>query len=216
LFTGLITEVGTLIDIEGSGDCYALKIKADEILKDINIGDSVSTNGICLTVTYYDRDSFKVDVMPKTLELTSLKALKQGSPLNLEPALTLNTRLGGHLVSGHVDTIGTIRGIERNHNAILISIYINNLDERLVIPQGSVTIDGISLTIAELTNDTITVSIIPHTLDNTNLYSKGIGDTVNIEYDIIGKYISRHMMGIKPTENESNIDYSFLEKNNFL
>lgn len=216
MFTGLITELGTLLDISSGDSNYSLMIEADKILDGIQLGDSIATNGVCLTVTSFDKNKFTVDIMPKTLELSSLSELNIGSKLNLENALTLSTKLGGHIVSGHIDTIGVVKTIEKKSNAILITIEPKNHDNTLVIPQGSITIDGISLTIATLDDSTITVSIIPHTLSETNLQYKNIGDVVNIEYDIIGKYLKRYVNYSTKSDNSSNIDMNFLSQNNFL
>ena len=215
MFTGLIEEVGSLISKEITRDKASLKISSHTILDKIKLGDSISTNGVCLTVTDYSDSYFIVDVMPKTLQLSNLGSLNQGDYLNLEPALTLSTRLGGHMVSGHIDTTATIINISPLSNAILITLEILNHDTFLVIPRGSISIDGISLTIAELDKSRVTVSIIPHTYRSTNLCHKGIGDIVNIEYDLIGKYIKNHMI-IGSDDTSKDITMDFLKDNNFI
>lgn len=216
MFTGLVLETGKVLDIIEGQNNYSITVLGNKILKDVSLGDSISTNGVCLTVTDYTQDNFTVDVMPKTLSVTSLNSISPGSIVNLEPALTLSSPLGGHLVSGHIDTIGYINAITMNNNAYLIDLDIKAMDPLLVTPKGSITIDGISLTIAELYENGLQVSIIPHTYTSTNLNEKSIGSIVNIEYDIIGKYIKRHVKHSEDINDSSNINMNFLAENNFL
>lgn len=214
MFTGLVEEVGTLLDRQVSSEKGVLRIKACKVLKDSNIGDSISTNGVCLTVTHIEDDFFTADVMPKTLDLSNLGKIPLGSKLNLERSLMANSRLGGHMVSGHVDTTGNITSIVEDSNAILYTIDISDHDSLLVIERGSISIDGISLTVSKLSGNFITVSVIPHTRSHTNLCDKAIGSMVNIEYDIFGKYLKNYM--VRTNRADSNIDMDFLMTNNFL
>ncbi|WDV46583.1 riboflavin synthase [Clostridiaceae bacterium M8S5] len=216
MFTGIVEEIGMVVDITMNSNSAQLKISADKILTDLNQGDSVCTNGVCLTVTSYDEVSFSVDVMTKTLQSSNLRDLKYGDKVNLERALKMETRLGGHILSGHVDTTGVIQSIERIENALLICIKPVNYKKELVIDKGSIGIDGISLTVAEITESDFTVAIIPHTLSNTILKEKIKGDTVNLEYDILGKYVQRFFKVYEKADSELGISYSFLEQNNFL
>ena len=187
MFTGIVEEVGRVQSI-GSG---VLQIGACEVLKDVRLGDSIAVNGICLTVTGFDRSSFRADVMPETIRRTSLAELKNGSPVNLERALTLSSRLGGHIVSGHIDGMGRIVSLREEKNAILMKIAAGRELLRYIVPKGSVALDGISLTVAEVTDRDFTVSLIPHTRQATNLCSKAAGSPINIENDVIGKYVEK-------------------------
>lgn len=169
-----------------------LTLSASKILDDVKLGDSISVNGVCLTVISFDGSSFSVDVMPQTFRHTNLSELKPGSPVNLERAMMAGGRFGGHIVQGHVDGIGTIAGRTADANAVVFEIKPDDPALlRHVVPQGSVTVDGISLTVVSVERDAgaLTVSIIPHTLKETALQHKRPGDSINIECDILGKYI---------------------------
>lgn len=221
MFTGLIEEVGTLHSIEQGAKEYQLKIKASTVLSDVHIGDSIAVNGVCLTVTAFDRTWFQADVMPETLKATALNTLKVGSKVNLERAMTANRRFGGHFVSGHVDGTGRIIHIQPVRNAVYFRIA---LDERLLkylIPKGSVAVDGISLTVVDVTEKDFSVSIIPHTLASTNLHAKQVGDLVNIECDMLAKYIERMFQlrfgeGGHHASRRGSITLDTLKENGFL
>lgn len=201
MFTGIIQEVGTIREIL-PGEAYKLRIGAQKILSDIEIGDSISVDGACLTVVQFDRVSFEVDAMPETIEKTTLKYLQFGSKVNLESSLRLGDKLGGHWVAGHVDGTGKILSTRRAGNAILYKFSISpDLAEQLV-PKGSIAVDGISLTIIECERDSFTVGLVPHTLQNTTLGEKSIGSHVNIETDVIGKYIHRYLKSSSNTVTE--------------
>jgi len=217
LFTGIVEELGEVNSIQRGSQSVVLEIKATEVLSDVQVGDSIATNGVCLTVTSFSEDRFTVDVMPETMRKSSLGELKIGDIVNLERALRLQDRLGGHLVSGHIDSIGTIKKKEREDNAVLITISLPQELKRLLVPKGSIAIDGISLTIAELTDDAFTVSLIPHTAEVTTLGAKGVGDIVNLEADLIGKYVER-MLNFKDDDNnsKSEVDFDLLQQNGFL
>lgn len=219
MFTGIIEEVGFVKGIQMGSNSGILTIKATKILEDVNLGDSISTNGVCLTVTKFNEQEFSVDVMPRTMELSNLGDLKIGDEVNLERALSLNSRLGGHIVTGHIDTTAVISSLKPKENAILFGLTIDDYQKRLVVKRGSISIDGISLTLADVTKKEVVVSVLPHTYANTVLRRKGLGNKVNIEYDALGKFVQRNMEIDKEecsTENKSNIDMEFLRTNNFI
>ena len=182
MFTGIVEEVGTVQSL-GNG---CLTIRASRVLTDVQLGDSIAVNGVCLTVTHFDGGSFQADVMPETVRRTSLAELKPGSPVNLERALTLGTRLGGHIVSGHIDGVGKILSLVVEKNAILMKISADGAILRYIVEKGSVALDGISLTVAAVTGSDFTVSLIPHTRQATNLSHKQVDSLINIENDLIG------------------------------
>jgi riboflavin synthase len=185
------------------------------VLQDIRLGDSVSTNGVCLTIVRFSNKDFTVDVMPETMRRSNLKNLKIGSKLNLERALKLGDRLGGHIVSGHIDGVGLVRAIEAEDNATWVTIEAESEMMKYIIEKGSIAIDGTSLTVAYVDNKTFKVSIIPLTRDETTLLSKVIGDEVNLECDMVGKYIERLTMFSKDNDKHSEINMNFLKENGF-
>ncbi|MFB0841920.1 riboflavin synthase [Paenibacillus oleatilyticus] len=192
MFTGIIEEIGTLRRITKQGQAMVLTIGAKRILDDVKLGDSIAVNGVCLTVIAYDEASFTVDVMPETFRRTNLSRLSSASPVNLERAMTAGGRFGGHIVQGHVDSTGIIRGRTPEENAVVFRVEPRDPGIlKYIIPHGSITIDGISLTVVELGEASFTVSIIPHTLAETVLQHKKQGDEVNLEADVLGKYIER-------------------------
>ena len=193
MFTGIIEEVGKVSSIRTEDASIRLQIQTKEILKDIHIGDSIAVNGICLTVTKYDTDSFCADVMHETMNRTSLKLLRRGSKVNLERAMAANGRFGGHIVSGHIDGTGTIRKMQRDSIAIWYTIETTAGILRYIVEKGSITIDGISLTVAAVDDKTFQGSVIPHTLSHTALQEKKVGDPVNLETDCIGKYVEKFL-----------------------
>lgn len=210
MFTGIIEEVGKIKNIQG-GTNYKLTIGASKILEDIHLGDSIAVNGICLTVISWDNGSFTVDVMRETLERTSLHRLRAGSFVNLECALAANGRFGGHIVSGHIDGTGEIINIRRDANAVWYKIKTSEKIMEFIIEKGSIAIDGISLTVAKVDRSAFYVSVIPHTLENTILLSKKTGDIVNLENDIVGKYIK----SFTDKNSNSTLCESFLKNNGF-
>lgn len=187
LFTGIIEELGTIRKIGGG----SLTIAARTVLTDARIGDSIAVNGVCLTITRFDAGSFTADVMPETVRRTSFDGLHPGAVVNLERAVAVGTRLGGHIVSGHIDGTGDVTAIEREGNAVLITVAAAPNLLRGIVEKGSVALEGISLTVAAVDDQTFTVSLIPHTLEVTNLHTKKKGSRVNIETDVIGKYVER-------------------------
>ena len=187
MFTGIIEEVGALERLAGG----EIAICAKKVLEDVALGDSIAVNGICLTVTHFDAAHFVADVMPETVRRTSLAELKRGSRVNLERALTLRSRLGGHIVSGHIDGVGTIAAMQEEGNAILLTVRASDDILRYVVEKGSVALDGISLTVARVSAADFTVSLIPHTREITNLREKRMSSRLNIETDILGKYVEK-------------------------
>jgi riboflavin synthase len=200
MFTGLIEEKGILVDKLPTGDGFKFTIKANKIIDDLEIGSSISVNGCCLTVVEKTMDSFSVDTIEETLKKTNLGILKQGDKVNLERPLRADARLGGHFVLGHIDTIGKIENIEELSNSHWMTISFKKEFKRYLIYVGSIAIDGVSMTIAELIGDTFSVGIIPHTWKETIFAEKKIGDTVNLEFDVLGKYVERIMEGKNPSE----------------
>lgn len=211
MFTGIIEEVGVIKQVYKEGKSFKLIIKTNEILKDTKIGDSISTNGVCLTATNILDKSFTVDVMPESTKRTNLENLKIGDFVNLERALKANGRFDGHIVSGHVDGTGKIVSIEKDGNAIWIEIITDNNLLKYIVKKGSIALDGVSLTVAYINNNGFSVSIIPHTGKVTTLLKKKIGDEINIECDILGKYVEK-LIGLN---NKNKLDINFLKENGF-
>lgn len=211
MFTGIIEEVGKVYTIKKSVQSAQLTISARLIFEDLKIGDSVATNGVCLTVTSIENEQFTVDVMHETLRRSTLGELRQGSLVNLERAMLLNGRFGGHIVSGHIDGTGKIINIRKDGQAVWYTIQAHQKIMQYIVEKGSITIDGISLTIAQVTKDSFSVSVIPHTIKATCLSHKTIGSWVNLENDLIGKYIEKWT---QKTSN-SNIDEAFLLEHGF-
>ncbi|GIP25536.1 riboflavin synthase subunit alpha [Paenibacillus sp. J23TS9] len=218
MFTGLVEEIGILDGITRQGEALVLSIKASVIMDDIRIGDSIAVNGVCLTATRIGSSGFSVDVTPQTYRHSNLALLKPGSQINLERAMKANGRFGGHLVQGHVDMTGTVRRLSKERNAVLIDIAPDRTEmSAYIIPQGSVTVDGVSLTIAQVDGDSFRVSIIPHTIGETGLSGIRAGSVVNIECDIIGKYVHA-LLGQRGTESGSRskgINLEMLAANGF-
>lgn len=215
MFTGIIEEIGTISSIKRGRVSASLVINAQRVNSDLKIGDSINTNGACLTVTSFNKNSFEVDVMAETMRKTNLDLLKSGSQVNLERALKLNDRLGGHMVSGHIDGTGTITQIYQEEIATWYTIKAEKEILNYIIRKGSVAIDGISLTVADLQESSFKVSIIPHTAKQTTLLSKKAGDVVNIENDMTARYIEKFMFK-QQKENKRDIDMGFLKENGFI
>ncbi len=190
MFTGIVEEIGHIKNISSG----RLIISAKKVLSDVNVGDSIAVNGVCLTVTSFKANEFAVDVMPETLRRSSLKSISVGSPVNLERALSLASRLGGHIVSGHIDGTGRIVSITNEQNARVVTIEAPKALLKYIVEKGSVALDGVSLTVVSVTDKDFKVSLIPHTQDVTILHTKRVGDVVNIENDIVGKYIEKFML----------------------
>ena len=215
MFTGIVEEIGKVQNIKKNVKSFVLTIEGNKIFEDINIGDSISVNGVCLTVTTFTNNAFTADVMYETMSRSSLGQLKNGSHVNLERAMTANGRFGGHIVSGHIDGTGKIIKIEKDDNAIWYTIAVKDNLMKYIVEKGSIAIDGISLTIAKVTVDNFSVSIIPHTVQETILSHRSVGDIVNIENDVIGKYVEKLITFEKNKKVESNITMDFLMKSGF-
>lgn len=201
MFTGLIEEVGALQSVSRQGEALVLKIRAKRVLEDVAVGDSIAVNGACLTAVRFDATSVSMDVMPETYRHTTLSRLRPGDPVNLERAMRATARFGGHIVQGHVDGTGRIVAREPLDNAVYFTVQPSDPALfRYIIPKGSIAIDGISLTVVDATEHAFRVSIIPHTLDETALRRKQAGDEVNLETDILGKYIEHLMSWNAPKE----------------
>ncbi|MGI5902500.1 MAG: riboflavin synthase [Desulfitobacteriia bacterium] len=216
MFTGIIEELGTVQGLDLYRDSARLTILANRVLEETLIGDSIAVNGVCLTVTELSTKHFSVDIMKETLEKTNLKYLKPNSQVNLERALQLKTRLGGHLVSGHIDGTGKITAIDKVDIARVYKISTSKEITELSLPKGSIAVDGISLTIVEVGQDYFTISLIPHTFKNTTLGYKTIGDLVNLETDLIGKYVAKVLQNQSEKTAEQKISLKFLTEHGFL
>lgn len=210
MFTGIIEEIGTIEKIKMGTDAMQLEIKATKVLSDVQLGDSIAVNGVCLTVTQFSSDRFYADVMPETYYATNLTSLQKGMPVNLERAMHANGRYGGHFVSGHVDGIATIKSKKTISNAIYVELIVaDELLENCIV-KGSITLDGTSLTIFALQKNTLTVSLIPHTSQQSVLGMKKVGEQVNVETDLLGKYVKQHVQA-----KSSIVTRDFLKRNGF-
>ena len=205
MFTGIIEEIGKVKKISLSGNSGSLEISAKTVLEGTKIGDSIAVNGVCLTVTSVSPSSFTADVMAETLRRSSLGSLTSGSSVNLERAMAADGRFGGHIVSGHIDGTGTISTLQKEENAVWISVKTSAEILHLIVEKASIAIDGVSLTVAAVSDSEFSVSIIPHTAKETILLSKKTGDTVNLENDIIGKYVQK-LVGNKGDFSENQKD----------
>lgn len=217
MFTGIVEEVGRIQSIRMGAHSAVLTVSAKTVLEDVRVGDSIATNGVCLTVTGFDGSSFTADVMHETLNRSSLGTLRVGSPVNLERAMAANGRFGGHIVSGHIDGTGVIQRISRDDNAIWYTVSAPAHILRYVVEKGSVALDGISLTVAKVDADGFSVSVIPHTQEATNLASKQVGSVLNIENDMIGKYVEK-LLGLGTANAEPKkpgLSFEWLEANGF-
>ncbi|HOJ38207.1 MAG TPA: riboflavin synthase [Ignavibacteriales bacterium] len=212
MFTGLIEEIGKVIKIQKVINGVEYTISCSKVLENIEIGDSIAVNGVCQTVTKFDNNSFTVFAVEETLLKTTLKNLSINQFVNLETSLTLNKKIGGHIVYGHVDTTGQIVNIQNNSSEVLLSIQFDREYSKYLIHVGSIAIDGVSLTIAKLDDNNFTVAIIPHTFENTifKFYKKY--DFVNLEFDVIGKYVEKQLGKV---ENKSKITEEWLKQHGF-
>jgi len=222
MFTGIVEEIGTVVSVSQGAKAAKLTLQGNLIFEDMHIGDSIAVNGVCLTVTEKTSNTFIVDVMPETLRRSSLGILSKGSKVNMERAMAANGRFGGHIVSGHIDGTGEIERFVKEDNAVWVTVKTNEKILKYIIEKGSITIDGISLTVAYVDNRCFKVSLIPHTASNTTLLTKKAGDIVNLENDIVGKYIDKllHFEDSKPEADDNTaaggISVDFLAKNGFM
>ncbi|MCT4614567.1 MAG: riboflavin synthase [Marinifilaceae bacterium] len=217
MFTGLIEEIGEVKAISNSGKAIRLTIAANKVLENVKLGDSIATNGVCLTVVNFSNNEFSADVMPETVNRSNLAILKKSSKVNLERALRLGDRLGGHMVSGHIDGTGVLEKREQDDNAIWVSISAPQQILKYIVEKGSIAIDGISLTVAYVDEKIFKVSIIPLTQDDTTLCGKNIGTKLNLECDMTAKYIEKFLSHQEVKEEpKSSIDMEFLKNNGYL
>ena len=217
MFTGIIEETGTVKEVVSAGSKGEIALSAKTVLEGTKIGDSISVNGVCLTVIRMDSSGFTADVMPETLRRSNLGSLRRGDKVNLERAMAADGRFGGHIVSGHIDGCGTITEYRKESNATWVRISAAKEILNLIVEKGSIAIDGISLTVAAVSNTDFQVSIIPHTGEETTLLNKKAGDMVNLENDIIGKYVQK-LMTIEDTPaagTQSKITWEFLAEHGF-
>ena len=216
MFTGIIEETGTVRHVALRGNSGSIQIGAELVLAGTKPGDSIAVNGVCLTVTTMDTKGFTADVMAETLRRSNLGHLKAGDLVNLERAMPAEGRFGGHIVSGHIDGTGTIAGMEQEGNATWVYIHTSPDILALIVEKGSIAIDGISLTVAKVESEDFAVSIIPHTSSHTTLLKKKAGDVVNLENDIVGKYVQRLLGQSQQAEpHRSRITEEFLRENGF-
>jgi riboflavin synthase len=228
VFTGIIEEIGEIVSIRPGVKSAKLAIRGKKVTKGSQIGDSIAVNGVCLTATTINGDVFTADVMAESMRRTALGSLKTGDKVNLERAMAADGRFGGHIVSGHIDGTGRIRSIEPEDNAVWVCIEAGTEILRLVIEKGSIAIDGISLTVAYVDEKCFKVSVIPHTKSETTLLDKKVGDKVNLENDVIGKYVEKllrygnaaYASDSKTSsgreDKDTVIDMEFLAKNGFV
>ena len=214
MFTGIVEEIGTIESIQHLKDSARISIRASRIMSDMHVGDSIAVNGICLTVTSFSDNVFYVDAMHETLRRSSLSEMRNGTHVNLERAMASNGRFGGHIVSGHIDGTGRIRNIYEDGIAVWYEINADPSIIHYIVKKGSVAVDGISLTVAAVGTDFFSVSTIPHTNAFTTLNERKKGDTVNLENDIVGKYVEHFLTDQKP-ESKQGITEEFLAKCGF-
>ena len=215
MFTGIIEELGTVERVTRGRVSAVIAIRAEHILSDLKIGDSVAVNGVCLTATGLTGHGFTADVMHETLDRSALAGLGPGSRVNLERAMAANGRFGGHIVAGHVDGVGTIAAIEQDDNTIWFTITAPAQVLRYVVEKGSIAIDGISLTVARVETDRFAVSVIPHTAAVTLLGQRRTGDRVNLESDLVGKYVERLLRPAPEEKGQSRLTMEFLTQHGF-
>ena len=217
MFTGIIEEIGQIESVQKGSKSAVLHIRCNEVLDGTRVGDSIAVNGVCLTVTSMNNRGYTADVMAETLERSSLGSLKSGSRVNLERAMPADGRFGGHIVAGHIDGTGTIVEIPKDETAVWYRVRTEPDILRYIVEKGSITIDGISLTVARVSREDFSVSIIPHTQGNTTLADRRTGDIVNLETDIIGKYIEKLLQPKEPEQEQdgSKLTLEFLAENGF-
>lgn len=214
MFTGIIEEVGRVKSLRRGSRSFTLEVEASVVMDDTRVGDSIATNGVCLTVTSLTNLGFTADVMPETVSRTSLGELSPGSPVNLERALSLQTRLGGHIVSGHIDGTGRIIDRRQDDTALWLTVECDSSLMRYIVQKGSITVQGVSLTVARVDDRSFSVSLIPHTLAATTLHQAKVGDRVNLENDIIAKYVER-LLGRSSADSDNGL-MDKLARNGFL
>lgn len=216
MFTGIIEAVGFIEKIENKSGDSRFKINVGKLdMSDVALGDSIACNGVCLTAIAFDKNSYTADVSGETLNLTTLGKIQIGSLVNLEKALTPTTRLGGHLVSGHVDGVGDIVAIKNESRSIQYDIKAPMTLAKYIAKKGSITVDGVSLTVNEVTDDTFKLNLVPHTLLETTAKNYQVGSKVNLEVDLLARYLERLLLG-QSEASQSNVDYQMLAKSGFI
>lgn len=216
MFTGIIEEIGKVRHVCSGAVCGEIDIEASRVLEGTKLGDSIAVNGVCLTVTRIHGRGFAADVMPETLRRSNLGGLRAGAGVNLERAMAAGGRFGGHMVSGHIDGVGMLSGQSREGNAVRMHIKAPCDILRLIVEKGSIAIDGISLTVAAVNETGFEVSVIPHTGSETTLLGKRPGDTVNLENDIVGKYVQKLLLpGERREAGQSGLTLEFLKEHGF-
>ena len=216
MFTGIVEEIGHVRRVISGASDGSIDIQAKTVLDGTKVGDSIAVNGVCLTVTALHSDGFTADVMPETLRRSNLGALRGGDPVDLERAMAADGRFGGHMVSGHIDGVGTIAGLRREGIATWVTVSAPPDILRLIVEKGSIAIDGISLTVAAVTDSDFSVSLIPHTGGQTILLQKKVGSRVNLENDIVGKYVAKLMSPVSPEPaTNSRVTLEFLREHGF-
>ena len=208
MFTGIIEETGVIQSITSN----SISIQCEKVLENTKVGDSIAVNGVCLTVTQLKESSFLADVSPETFKVTMLGELQKGDCVNLERALLLSNRLGGHIVSGHIDTVGSISNLSKNNDFYDLMVNFDSKYKKYIVKKGSISINGISLTIAECGDNFVTIAVIPHTFENTVLKMLNKGKNINVEFDILAKYVEKNLL----SADNSNITMNFLERNGFV
>lgn len=211
MFTGIIEEIGIVKNFSLSGKTALIVVECQKVLQDTKVGDSIAVNGVCQTVTSMTANTFSAQISSETLSVTTLSKLRTGERVNLERALTLSSRLGGHIVSGHVDGLAKIQNIQKMAEFYNLKFEVPSDLSKYIVKKGSVTINGISLTVADIVLNDFSVAIIPHTFENTNLSALKSGDFVNIEVDILAKYVEKNLS----TGNNGGVDVNFLKENGF-
>lgn len=216
MFTGIVEETGEVISVKSGTKSSVLEIRGNLIFDDLKEGDSIAVNGVCLTAASLKKNMFTADVMSETLKRSSLKSIKPGTLVNLERAMAANGRFGGHMVSGHIDGTGEIVNITREDNAVWFTVKTSEKIMSFIIEKGSIAVDGISLTVGKLEKNQFSVSIIPHTVKSTILFTKGVGSQVNLENDMMGKYMEKFIQNKSNNGNsKSGVTISMLEKAGF-
>ncbi len=216
MFTGLIEDIGLILKLDRGSERVRIKIGTRIPMKELSLGESIAVNGICLTVVAFGEGAFSADVSPETLERSTLGELAPGAKVNLERALRLSDRLGGHLVSGHIDGIAVVKRRWNEGNAEMFSFSLPKAIHRYLVEKGSVAVDGVSLTVNTITEDGFELAVIPHSLEMTTLKDRQSGSKVNIETDLIGKYVERYLRAGGARDDEKSLDIGFLAKHGFL
>lgn len=213
MFTGIVEEIGIVKSLEFKANGAKIVISCQKVVEDVKIGDSIAIDGVCQTVIAFNSSEFSAEISDETLKVTTLGNLKSGNTVNLERALTLSSRLGGHIVSGHVDCMGKFINIEKLSDFYNLQFEIPEEQEKYVVYKGSITINGVSLTVANIVDNIVSVAIIPHTYNNTSLKDLKLGQDVNIETDILGKYVEKFLSA---KDNKKGISMNFLQENGFV